>query len=295
MPRIDAVSANLEVLTAPDPAGGPATGALPTLIAAQPQLEYLAVQEAAFSQAAGVPALPTEDAPAMVAVRDALSALLTAPPWADKLALLNTTAAALQAVKIAVIAANADLSAGLSIAQSLLLGPAAALNATLAVQSAAYEGARPCTLALRSRVTHINESVLELPPQLESAFQTLNRTQSTLDDILGLESARSDGTTAAEELSAALADAQAALVSAQGVAVQLNDAQTRLTGSPLFNLDTLVASLQSTRASMAATEAGLGSLLVELNLYAEAAAGPARYARYVALLPQVQAAGVAGF
>lgn len=225
----------------------------------------------------------------MVAARDALSTLLTAPPWDQKQAMLNSTAAAISALQPAVNGAQVNLTAAVTTAQMLLGtgGPAEALNATLSLQDAVYSTARPCIMDLWARVQHINDSVIQLPGDLNQDLLTLNATRTELDLVLGVESGNG---AAAQQLSEALINAQSALPQAQQALSDLTAASTQLASS---NVGALVTGLQTMSSTMAAYQNTLFTLLDNMNAYASMSPGPTRYTRYVALVPQVQAAGAA--
>jgi hypothetical protein len=256
-PLLSAVAGNVTQLLAPAQGGG-FTGDVASLLDAEPRLQQLRAQQAAFAAAAGPGTLNlTAASPAaMLAARDALAAAMSAPPWDEKLAAVNATANSMEAIKATVAAASADLAAALAAAAALLSGPAAALNATLAEQSAAYASARPCVLALRARVAHVSAAVFALPPSLAAPVELLNSTQHRLDEVLGLEAdggAAGNQTTSAA-LAAALAQADASLATAQGLAAQLAAADAQLSGNATLNIDTLVTLFRAYGTGMASSQ-----------------------------------------
>lgn len=251
-PALQTVSENLAVLVYRDEAGNWA-GTLPSLIAAEPQLQELASQAAAFSAAAAAVPILTPNYGAMQSARNTLDTLMNSPPYASKLAALDATGDALTNTQTAVIGADDAMISSLTLANDLFSGPAITLNATLAVVTDSYIAARPCMVSLRSRTELINATVLQLPGSLQSSLDILYTTQGKLDGVLDVEGG-ADGMTTSQSLSLALADAEEQLTEAQDVAARLSGARQQLDGNSQFQLSTLVSSLQTVRDIMASAE-----------------------------------------
>lgn len=253
---LEAVAGNLSILAQPPPGGGDvAPGALLSLLDAQPVLEELQAQQAAFAAAAASSRLNASviSVAAMTAARDALSELMTNPAMSEKLAAIDTTADAAEAVKAAVNDAEAALTQALTYFDSLLNGPAAALEAELTAQTNAYLAVRPCMVALFVRVQHINGSVLVLPQDLEGYLSAVDGIRSKLDAALGVGADAGD--TSAARLTASLDQAAVALEEAGAMAEQLADAKDQLAG---INVEALAGGMRTYSASWQASQGADG-------------------------------------
>ena len=250
-PALQNVADNLSILVSKNDSGN-WVGTLPTLIAAEPELQQLSSQAAAFSAAAAAVPVLIPNNTAMRAARDALNTLMNSPNYASKLSTLDATGIALTDTQTAVIGGDDAMIASLQLADDLFTGPAVNLNATLAVLTDMYIEARPCMLSLRSRTDLINNTVMLLPQSLDNSLTILNTTQGKLDGVLDVEGGV-EGTTS-QRLSQALMDAEDQMARAREVGVKLTNARNQLDGNAQFQLNTLVNSLGTVRNLMANAE-----------------------------------------
>ena len=253
-PLLATVAGNFSALVQYNASQGTYSGSLPVLLQSQQQLQDLQSQEEAFSAAAAALTSPFETPGTALAARDALSNLLNNPPTSSKAAMLDAAGSAVQSADVELGNADTDLPQTLTLANQLLQGPAAALNQTLTNQTAAYEAARPCMVALNARSQSINDTIFRLPGALNADLTELQNTQSKLDAVLGVDNNAENLTTVAA-LDTAMTTAQQQLTSAQSADTQVAAArQTFDSSSGNFSISSFVSALNDTKSSLLAAQ-----------------------------------------
>lgn len=167
--------------------------------------------------------------------------------------MLDAAGSAVQSADAELGNADTDLQQALTLANQLLKGPASALNQTLTNQTAAYEAARPCMVALRARSQSINATIFRLPDALNADLSELQTTQSKLDAILGVEnnSGTTGNVTTVSALDTGMTSAEQQLTIAQNADTQVAAArQTFNASSGGFSASSFVSALNATKTSL---------------------------------------------
>jgi hypothetical protein len=265
VPLLETVSQSLATLATQTLLSSEWTGALPTLLEAETELQAFLTQIKNYVTAANSLDPNAEIGGTVLAAQTALDLLHNSPEFASKLQAVATTVAALESTQTAVINADEAMNDALTLVGDLLDGPAASLNTTLGSISLTYTTAKPCMVALQARTQTINETVMLLPEWLEENMLILNDTQNGLDGMLQVENVDQGALTTAQRLDQALTDAEQQLATAQDIGTQLSNARLDLIASGDFAL--LVSSLEVIATTIAASETPLNTLLTTMTAY----------------------------